>query len=499
MSRRWRIARNIGIAVGALVILVVVAAIIVARTAWFRDFAKEEIIAAVEEGDRREGGEIGSLALDPLALHAVITGLVIHGSEPAGAAPFVRVPRVEIYVRLFTGRLVDIVYLALHQPQANIIVFPDGTNNVPTPKTKSTSNKIGLETVVDLAIRRADLIQGLATYNSRPQPFDVKANNLHVKLAYDSAAQVYRADVSLKPVYVVSGRNTPLDFTINLPLELRRDRIDFRDASITTGLSRVRIDGSVQNLRSPELSARVNARLALADLRNAVSLPLNLNAPGMPAVVTLQASAFGSGDRIQVSGLRLEVGRSNIEASGALRNPSGGGGLDYRAKLDLGELGRLAGSAVRAEGDVTMKGAAKLDAANRYDVTGAIEARGISMQQGRNARFPYRCGRPAASDAAASDGQRFQAGRAGRRTRRQRNPRRLRPVSLRWRSAASGPPHGCAFIRAIDAVQRRHLRPDLSAWRSEVAGRAEHCGRGAALRCAGAGRHPRVRAPCRRL
>ncbi len=381
MTRRWGILRTIGIAAGALVIAIVIAAIVVVRSAWFQDFVRQKIVAAAEEGT---GGkvEIGSFALDPLSLHAVMTGFVIHGSEPAGAAPFLRVPRAEVYVRLLTGRLVDIVYLGIDRPQANIMVFPDGTSNVPTPKTKPNSNKTALETVVDLAVRRADLINGVATFNSEPQPLDLKANNLRVKLVYNSVTEAYRGDISLQPVHVISGRNAPLDFTIDLPVELRRDRIDFRNASVSTGLSRMRIDASIQNLRSPEVSAHVSARLALADLKNAANMPLQVNASGVPAVANLQADAFASRDRIQVAALRLQLGRSNLEVSGALKDPAGKSALDYRAKLDLGELGRFTGSTVKADGAVAVKGAARLDAANRYDVTGAVEARGVSVQQG---------------------------------------------------------------------------------------------------------------------
>ena len=40
MSRRWRLARNIGLALAALLVVIAAAAIVVTRTAWFRDFVK---------------------------------------------------------------------------------------------------------------------------------------------------------------------------------------------------------------------------------------------------------------------------------------------------------------------------------------------------------------------------------------------------------------------------------------------------------------------------
>src|SRR2546430_9584396 len=48
-------------------------------------------------------------------------------------------------------------YLGIDRPEANILVFPDGRTNVPTPKQKATSDKTPLETVVDLAIGHFEL------------------------------------------------------------------------------------------------------------------------------------------------------------------------------------------------------------------------------------------------------------------------------------------------------------------------------------------------------
>jgi len=240
MSRTKKWTRNIGIGIGALLVLVLLTAVIVVRTAWFRNFVKQEIISATESGT---GGraEIGSF--DLAGLQVTITDFVIHGNEPAGSPPFVRIGRIEANVRLFTGgRIFDISHIGVDRPEANVMLLADGRTNIPTPKPKPPSNTSGLETVVDLAIRHFEVTNGLLTMESRQQPLNVRGNNLRAQLAYNTAAQGYQGELSLEPLYVLAGRNTPVNFKITLPVELRRDRIDIRKASIATAASMISLD-----------------------------------------------------------------------------------------------------------------------------------------------------------------------------------------------------------------------------------------------------------------
>src|SRR5262249_15477222 len=160
---------------------------------------------------------------------------------------------------------------------------------------------------------------GLVTFNSRKQPLEVRANNLRVQLAYDTRSQGYQGRISLEPLYVASGRNTPVNFAINLPLTLQRDRIDFHNATISTAGSEVSTNGSLYNLRDPQPAAHITGHIALADLKNAANLPLRLDARNTPSALNLEANAAVGGNAIQVSGFRLRLGHSDLEASGNLK------------------------------------------------------------------------------------------------------------------------------------------------------------------------------------
>ena len=384
MSVRTRILRNAAIGLAALIVLLLVGTILTVRTDWFRNFVRQKIITATEDGT---GGkvEIGSFEFAWSRLRAVVTDFVIHGNEPAGAAPFVRAARVELDLRLFTSlkRPFELAYLGVDKPQVNILVFPDGRTNVPTPKQKSTSEQTPLETVVDLAIGHFELTNGLIKFNSQQQPLDVNANNLHAQLWYNLLSQGYRGQISLQPLYVAAGRNTPVTFTVTLPVALQRDRIEFKDARISTAASEILINGSLDNLRNPKTAAHINGHLALADLKNLGNLPITLNARNVPSRVDLDANTTVADNLIQVTGLRLGIGHSTIEASGALKDPAGKGSLQFKSELALGELGRLANLAERPEGRVLLNGKASLDANQNYQVAGNLAAQDLSFQQGK--------------------------------------------------------------------------------------------------------------------
>ena len=98
MSRPMKIVRNVAIVLGSLAFVLVAAALIVSQTDWFRNYVKQKIIASTEDS---LGGrvEVGSFHFDARRLHAEVADFVIHGNEPAGAAPFVRVARIQLDIR----------------------------------------------------------------------------------------------------------------------------------------------------------------------------------------------------------------------------------------------------------------------------------------------------------------------------------------------------------------------------------------------------------------
>ena len=135
MTRRAKTIRNIAIGITALLVILIVIATLVIQTAWFHAYLERKIIAAAEESTGGKA-ELGGLMIDWRRLRAVATNFTIHGTEPSGSPPFFKVARIEVDLRLFTslGHLLDLTYLSLDRPQANIKFFPMGAPTFPLPE-----------------------------------------------------------------------------------------------------------------------------------------------------------------------------------------------------------------------------------------------------------------------------------------------------------------------------------------------------------------------------
>lgn len=382
MSRRATFLRVAAVGLG-LALVLLVAGIVVVQTEWFRNYVKQKIIVATEEATGAKV-DLGSFAFDPSHLHAYINEFVMHGNEPADAAPLLRAKRVEIHLRLFTSikHILDVAFIGVDRPEGNVIVFADGTTNVPTPKVKIKSDKTPLETLVDLAVDRFELANGMISFASHKQPINISGRNLHVGLLYNALGQSYKGELSLDPLYAVSGRNTPVTFRLVLPVALERNAISLQDAKITTPRSEIVINGSLEDLRNPKLLAHINGHMSVADLKSVADLPITPEPNGELGLVHLDANAVASENVIDIKQVHLTLGDSNLEASGKLKDSNGATGLEFKSRLRLDQLGRLAKIEQRPEGMMKLNGKLTLDANYNYLVDGNLEANNVSFQQG---------------------------------------------------------------------------------------------------------------------
>jgi translocation and assembly module TamB len=383
MSRRARILRNAGIAIAGVLALLLVGAIAVVQTDWFQNYARQKIIAAVEEGT---GGhaEVSSFRFDVWHLTAVLNGFVLHGTEPVGAPPFLRIRYVQVNGSLFTGvhHFWDITYLGVDGLEVSVIASADGRSNIPTPKKKSESNQPPLQTLVDTAIGHFELTDSSVSFASLKQKLDMRGKNLRAQLWYRTLNSGYQGRLSFQPLYVASGGRNPVEASVVLPVFVGADRVDFQGATVTSSRSKVRIDGSMENLRNPAISAHILGDLAWADLRDVGNLPLNPEAPGAPQSVRVDATAEVSSNRIDIGGLQVSAGDSNLSASGSLRDPAGRGAMEFGGRLDLRELSRLARTSVSLGGVLRLSGVAKLDQASNYQIQANVQGTKLAVRQG---------------------------------------------------------------------------------------------------------------------
>jgi translocation and assembly module TamB len=127
---------------GVLLCVLAVASLWVLQSNWFRDQVRRRIVVQVESAT---GGkvEIAAFDYDWRALTADLRGLVIHGTEPAGAAPLASVDTARITIRIISilERSADVSAVVLTRPRVNLLVAADGSTNLPTPLTARKTSK----------------------------------------------------------------------------------------------------------------------------------------------------------------------------------------------------------------------------------------------------------------------------------------------------------------------------------------------------------------------
>src|SRR4051794_23161241 len=292
MTKRRKSLLLLAGSLAGLLLILVVSLIIVLQTAWFANFVRQKIVAAVEEST---GGvvELGSFEFDLWHLTVRARNFVLHGTEPRTSGPLARVALLELRLKLLSGlkKAVDVRYVGIDQPRVNFIVFPNGTTNVPQPKVKKPPSQTSpLETVVDLAIGEFQIQNGLLEYTQGSVPFSARGQNLRALLNYNVANPSYAGQLSIDPLVLASGSAPPLNMHVNVPVAIEKDAIRIQQARINTDQTRLLLDTSIENLNAPVIAAQLNASVSLPEMQRSFSLPIDTSAKGAPKILTANLS-----------------------------------------------------------------------------------------------------------------------------------------------------------------------------------------------------------------
>jgi translocation and assembly module TamB len=297
-SLSGRVGRWLG---GGVIGLITLVAVLFGTFAWYSttdDFGRRvrgEVVKVLEEstGGRVELGKI-SFDLRHLAIEA--DGLVIHGLEGPGEAPYLAADRIMLRVKLFnffshvTGSgvasHVSLSYLQVDRPQVHLIVDKDGKTNQPEPKHPSTNKESVPDTLLDLKAKEVQLNKGVALVNNRAIPFDMAARELSAEVHYIASDDRYGVVINLQDLRTKMAKQEEAQSTLYLEAELGRDMALLKTLQFTSGKSStLAATGSIEHFAKPDWQATVKGSLevkqisVLADVDglNAGTVDLDLN------------------------------------------------------------------------------------------------------------------------------------------------------------------------------------------------------------------------------
>ena len=255
-----------------LAVIAVVAALLISfawgliHTQWFAGVMKTRIVSVLQDAT---GGrvELGVFSFNADTLHTTLSDLVIHGTEPIGSAPLLRMQKLDIDLRMLSWwrRDLEVNSLSIKQPQINILIDQSGKSNLPK---FSLTSETPIEEFFAIKAKHVEVQDGLVKVNDRAVPISFAANATSLVMNYQEAGPHYEVafnaedvstsilDRAIKPVRLVSK------------MKLYGNRAEITKLNIETAkqASTIQLSGQIPNFAHPEGQAHVNALLSIDEL-----------------------------------------------------------------------------------------------------------------------------------------------------------------------------------------------------------------------------------------
>ena len=367
MRRRMLIAWRIGAVAAVALLMCLIAAVLVVRSAWFGEKIRERIADEIQKslGAR---AELGSFRFDWEHLVATVSPLVIHGTESAGEAPLFRADSVSLGLRVISmlERKIDLSWLRMERPAVRIVFYADGSNNLPAPRRGKAWN----EDLLDLAVRRYDIDDGVLDYDGRTIPLELHGERLRMTMSYDRRGPRYRGELEAR-VRIGAHGVPPLDVGASSQFSFDKSRIEIARLRLEGRESRADLSGILTDARAPRGNLSVKASIAVKEAVQMFHLPI---APAGSAAFDGQMTVA------LTSPLQFEMnGRLHARGLGYARDRLSIAGAELRAdvRMNRDSLG-LSNASLTAPG-VSVAGRAQIDAWREFHVDGNVS--GVSLRE----------------------------------------------------------------------------------------------------------------------
>ncbi len=300
---------------GAFVLLLLLAAgaYFAASTAAFENVVRKRLITEI--GNLTGGRvEIASFHWRLLHLEAQADGVVIHGTEDPGDAPYAQIASLRAQVSIFGILSPHILLrdLEIVRPDLHLIVYPDGSTNQPHPRMPRTSTKAAINNLFNLQAGHVAVEGGTLSYDDRAAvfdyqnryaPLDFEANDVSLVTRYMPAAhgapEFYRIEVGATDLNLT--RNLPrkktaaVEGAVEATLDLERNRALLRNLTLNARGPGIRdqglaVTGVLEEFTHPRWQAKMAGDLDMRLLDPITGYP---DAPQGLARVDLTAEGLG--------------------------------------------------------------------------------------------------------------------------------------------------------------------------------------------------------------
>jgi len=240
----------------------------------FQQLVRRRVVASVEKitGGRVELGELHTI---PFRLRVDARNLTIHGREAADQVPYVRVDRVQAEMKVISvlSTTIGLHSLVLEHPVVHVIVYSDGTTNVPAPPARLSSGQGSVEQLISLSVSRIEVQRGELLWEDQKMPFDFSARDLALLLNYSLLRRQYEARILAGSVATRFQKYPSFAWRADVSLVLARGRADIGSLTVTSGKSEIHFAGRLQDFHNPQLSGDYHGFADLGELASLTRQP----------------------------------------------------------------------------------------------------------------------------------------------------------------------------------------------------------------------------------
>jgi translocation and assembly module TamB len=275
----WHISRAaVWFVVGllALVLAVVGGFAVYSTTPDFQRRVGREIVSVLENAT---GGrvELSGVKFSLWHLAIEVDGLVIHGLEGPGEAPYLSADKIQVRVKITSffahatgigiAPHVGLNLLRIEHPQAHLIVDKDGRTNQPVPKHTASRSEPLEDTLLDLRANEVALVNGVALLNDKAVPFDMAARDLNAEVHYLPATDRYGIAIDLNDLRTKMAAQPEAQSKLHAEAELGRDIAQLTKLEFESGKSSVlHATATLNHFAQPDWQFAANGTLELTQL-----------------------------------------------------------------------------------------------------------------------------------------------------------------------------------------------------------------------------------------
>lgn len=355
MTRRQRrLLRLLGVAVGAFA-LAFAFLIWYTQTESFRAWAQRKVVAALEQ---KTGGrvELRKLTFSLRGLRFQADGLVIHGREAENEKPYLQADQIVVDAKVLSwfGRQLRVRSVVIESPRIHLIVYPDGSMNVPEPPPAQAAPANPSEPLFDVRLDHAELRNGTLLLNDRPIPFDFSADGIHAAASYSAKSKRYDGSAKVDKVRLAHGKWLPAEGSGSARFSVSSNEAEIESLDVSSGKSTFSATGKIKDFTNPTAEFQYTSEIDAQQAGSIFRLP-----EFRRGTFTFKGTATYARDNIESTGKTIFKGVEYRDSS--IFIPGIEGGAEYTADKNRFSAPHVFARALNGivTGDVEIKYAAE--------------------------------------------------------------------------------------------------------------------------------------------